>query len=365
MSVYRPKGSDIYVYDFQHRTARFCGSTGATSKREALAVEKQCRAEAEKEIAGRVAAGCAPMTVGVAMARYWTEIGQHHKGSDNTWWSIDWLEREIGGRRLILDITDNDVAKLVAKRRAEAKAPATVNRSMTEVLRKVLRRAKEVWDQDVAKIQWREHMLAEPKERVRELRGDEETRLFAELRPDYHGIVRFALLAGCRLAECVGLRWSDVDWGGRVIWITGKGGKRAPIPLSPSLRTLLWPLQVHHPEMVFTYVAERGRQKIRKGSRQPITREGLKSMWRRRKVDAGLTDYRFHDNRHTTATRLLRSGGNLKAVQRLLRHESIETTMRYAHVTDEDLMKLMEASATQNPVESTVTASDDDKKHKA
>ena len=48
-------------------------------------------------------------------------------------------------------------------------------------------------------------MLAEPRERIRELRADEEEALFAALRPDYHPIVRFALLTGCRLAECVGL----------------------------------------------------------------------------------------------------------------------------------------------------------------
>ena len=92
-------------------------------------------------------------------------------------------------------------------------------------------------------------------ERIRELRADEEAAFFAALRPDYHPIVRFALLTGCRLAECVGLTWADVDWGGRLIWINGKGGKRASIPMPPSVRELLWPLQGQHPTAVFTYAA--------------------------------------------------------------------------------------------------------------
>ena len=84
---------------------------------------------------------------------------------------------------------------------------------------------------------------------MRELRAEEEAALFAALRPDYHPIVRFALFTGCRLAECVGLRWQDVDWGGRRdLESDGKGGKLASIPLPPSVREFLWPLQGEHPE---------------------------------------------------------------------------------------------------------------------
>ena len=86
-------------------------------------------------------------------------------------------------------------------------------------------------------------------------------RLFKALRPDYHAIVRFALLSGCRLAECVGLTWSDIDWGGRLIWITGKGNKRASIPMPPALRELLWPLQGDHAQRVFTYAARSSAQR--------------------------------------------------------------------------------------------------------
>lgn len=298
------------------------------------------------------------MTIEVATSRYWIEVGQHHKGEGNTLWSLNWLKREIGGKRLVRDITDNDVAKLVTKRRQDDIAPATVNRSVTEVLRKVLRRAAKVWKQDVSDIAWREHMLAEPQERVRELRAEEEAALFAAIRPDYHPIVRFALISGCRLAECVGLRWAAIDWGGRKIWIRGKGDKLRFVPLTPTLRSLLWPMQGQHPEHVFTYTAARGGLEVRRGERVPVTREGLKTIWRRSKGRAELSDYRFHDNRHTAATRLLRSGGNLGAVKRLLGHESIETTMRYAHVTDDDLMSAMEAAATATPVESPVEQND-------
>jgi integrase len=178
---------------------------------------------------------------------------------------------------------------------------------------------------------------------------DEEAALFTALRPDYHPIVRFALLTGCRLAECVGLTWTDVHWGERLIWVNGKGGKRASIPMPPAVRDLLWPLQGQHPTAVFTYAADRGARAVRKGSRQPVTYEGLKTHWRRAKAASGVPDYRFHDNRHTAATRVLRASGNLHIVKRMLRHEDIATTVKYAHSQHDDVMAAMEAAAQPVP----------------
>jgi site-specific recombinase XerC len=54
-------------------------------------------------------------------------------------------------------------------------------------------------------------------------------------------------------------------------------------------------------------------------------------------------DYRFHDNRHTAATSILRATGNLKAVQKLLRHSDVSTTAKYAHALIDDVRDAMEA----------------------
>ncbi|HZY12824.1 MAG TPA: tyrosine-type recombinase/integrase, partial [Beijerinckiaceae bacterium] len=56
--------------------------------------------------------------------------------------------------------------------------------------------------------------------------------------------------------------------------------------------------------------------------------------------------------RHPTATRLLRQEGNLRIVQKLLRHSEIATTARYAHVLDEDLRVALDRMTTRNPEES-------------
>jgi integrase len=287
------------------------------------------------------------MTWGAAASRYWEEIGQHTRSADRTLVALEWLTRHLGEATPLAAVTSDKIARLVAKRRADGIAPATVNRSMTEPLRRVLTRARLVWGVALPPIEWRRHLLAEPQERIRELRADEEATFFAALRPDYHSVARFALLTGCRLAECVGLTWADVDWGGRLIWINGKGGKRASIPMPPSVRELLWPLQGQHSGAVFTYLAAGGGAVIRPNAeRRPITYDGLGQQTYRTIKRAGIADFSFHDLRHTAATRALRATGNLNVVKRMLRHTNIRMTAKYAHSQHDDVLAGMVAAAT-------------------
>ncbi len=93
----------------------------------------------------------------------------------------------------------------------------------------------------------------------------------------------------------------------------------------------------HHPEFVFTYVAVRTRGERVRGERQPITYNGLKTTWRRLRSAAKVADFRFHDKRHDLATKLLRKTGNLKLVQKALNHRNIKTTLKYAHVLDDEV----------------------------
>jgi integrase len=59
---------------------------------------------------------------------------------------------------------------------------------------------------------------------------------------------------------------------------------------------------------------------------------------------AGVENFRFHDLRHTRATRILRATGNIHAAKEALKHRSIKTTLRYAHVTENDVRRALEAS---------------------
>lgn len=345
MSVYKRPGQAVYSYDFRHRRQRFSGTTGCTSRRDAEKFE-----EAERErIKALTFDASQPLTFKAASALYWEEIGQHHANSGETLRYLDWLDRQIGGATLIRDIDDAMVARAVARRRGEGVGPASVNRGVLEPMRAILRRGRRTWKQSVQDVEWKDHFLREPQERVREATAEEEARLLAAMRGDYAPALRFALMTGCRRAEIVGLTWQDVDFFNREFTVLGKGSRRRTIPMTEAVYLLLWALKDNHPTAVFTYLAKRPRPGARRGTRQPITMEGFKTEWRRTRARAKVTNFRFHDTRHTAATRLVRATGNLKLAQQLLGHSELATTGRYAHVTKDDLRAGLEAARAPAP----------------
>ena len=206
-------------------------------------------------------------------------------------------------------------------------------------------------------------MLDEPQERVRELLPDEELRLFEHLGDDLAAVVEFAMLSGQRKASVITLERRRVDLAGMRATVTMKGSKQHTFPLTPRMAEII----LDRPEVddcpyVFTYKcrrpspARKDRPARHKGKRYPFSSKGWSRQWRQALADAGITDFRFHDLRHTRATRLVRATGNLKAVQKLLGHSDISTTARYAHVLDEDLRIAMSAGELRNsPVRALTT----------
>ncbi|MEQ8450597.1 MAG: site-specific integrase [Nitratireductor sp.] len=340
MSVYKRAGQAVYAYDFRVRGVRFSGSTGCTSRREAERYEETARTAAQAQVIDRTK----PMTFAVASSLYWDEVGQHHRNHVDTERSLAWLQKQIGKSTKISAISAATIASAVAKRRGEGVSAATVNRSVCEPLRAILKRCGGVWGQKVQPISWKDHFLKEPQERIREANIDEEAKLLATIRADYRPALRFAFMSGCRLNEIVTLEWSRVDFFNRQYTVIGKGDKARSIPMTDAVYELLWGEKDNHPTSVFTYKAVKTRDGKQRGKRYPLTENGLKTQWRRVKRDAGVTNFRFHDTRHTAATRLLRASGNLKYVQKLLGHAHLATTSRYAHVTTDDLRAGLEAA---------------------
>lgn len=363
MSVYRPKDrndkeAEIFKYDFQFGGRRYSGSTGAKSEREALRVEKAERAKAEQEAKLVKQAKGALWTWEQASLSYLDEkLGGDMDAHTKAF--MLWLEDNIGLATQIREIDTAFITRLVQLKLATAKGirgeqvtNATLNRTVVQPIHRVLRHANEVHEQPIAKISWRNVLRKESKIRIRELRGDEEDRLFAHIREDWKPFFRFLMVSGLRLHEGVKLRWRDVDFANRQIYVFGKGAKPATIPLPPALVAILEPLKGNHPEFVFTYVPPRSVQgfamsklDLVKGQHYPLTVAGAKSMFIAFRDRAGLHDFRLHDLRHTALSRIVRATKNLQAAQRIGRHEKITTTMRYAHILDEDVFAAMEAGA--------------------
>jgi len=158
------------------------------------------------------------------------------------------------------------------------------------------------------------------------LTKEEETRLFdacildkAYLRP----IIICALHTGMRKAEILNLKWSCVDFTHKYIDVLKtKSGKARKIPISNTLFQELENMP-RTSEYVFTNLA----------TKKPYY--DLKKPFERLCDKADINDLRFHDLRHTAATRMVSAGIDLVVVQELLGHHDIKTTMRYSHPVPE------------------------------
>jgi len=302
------------------------------------------------------------MTVSQAEARYLVEIGQFARTADDIKRMGRIIIEGLGAGTRLMDVTFGQLSAFVATRRMRPtknkremvyRANGSINREVGH-FRTVMLQAKR-WGVPVPDIDWRRLLLDEPDNVQTILSADAEPALFAELRPDYHPLVRTAIITGRRLDELLSLRWKQIDWQARTITLRTKsrkpGGKLLIAPLTDELAAIMARERGNNFEFVFTYQCNRSRHdrhsgKVQlKGERYPFSHDGWRKEWDRARRAIGLPQLRFHDLRHTAATRALAASGNIKTVQRMLGHADISTTLRYLASDTEDVRAAMEAVA--------------------
>ncbi len=231
---------------------------------------------------------------------------------------------KLFGNKKLSDISTKDLEDFKLMRLNEV-SPATVNRSLS-VLRHLFNLAKR-WkkfygDNPVSIV----GMLEEHNQVERILTVDEENRLLNECVSYLRPIIFTALNTGMRRGEILGLEWSDVDLDISMITVNqtnSKSKRQRKIPINSFLRSLLVELKLKsgNNEYVFTDNDGKPLKSIRTAFGTACKRAGLKG-------------FRFHDLRHTAATRMVESGANIVAISKILGHSDIKTTMRYAHPED-------------------------------
>jgi integrase len=166
---------------------------------------------------------------------------------------------------------------------------------------------------------------------TRFLSGDERIRLLSALDSVSEkdqvkaDAIRMLLFTGCRRGEITQLRWdevgestlnlSDSKTGARTIWL----GEEALGILE--------------------------RQRLKRGSSSYVFPDRHKSsksvhvefFWIKIRAKVKLDDVRIHDLRHSFASEAVRQGISLPVVSKLLGHSNIEMTMRYTHLSTEDI----------------------------
>jgi integrase len=158
--------------------------------------------------------------------------------------------------------------------------------------------------------------------------------------------VPLALLTGARKRELLDARWCDIDFVNGVWRIPmTKSGKPLSLPLTREAHALLLNLHARLPDVMGVSDSA----EIEWVFPNPKTGKPFVSIfnaWNTARIEAGLPDLRIHDLRHSFASALVNQGVPLYDVQKLLGHQSIKTTERYAHLSPERLRASAGAAST-------------------
>ncbi|WP_311523166.1 tyrosine recombinase XerC [uncultured Corynebacterium sp.] len=140
---------------------------------------------------------------------------------------------------------------------------------------------------------------------------------------------------GMRVGELTGLNLADIDLARGLARVTGKGNKQRVVPFGREATLALneW-LEFGRSELAngkaedAVFVGSRGGRIDQRQVRRIVERAGQR---------AGVSDISPHTLRHTAATHMLEGGADLRVVQEMLGHSSLQTTQIYTHVSAQRL----------------------------
>ena len=229
--------------------------------------------------------------------------------------------------KTIQDIGPEFVERYKAKRKTEV-SPATVNRDLA-FLKTMFNKAVE-WGRLESSPVANVKKFKEPNSKERILNASEIARLIDIATNHLEPILIIALNTGMRRGEILSLKWENVNLSKRCIHIEdSKSGRSRDVPMNGLAVEALSSIRQ---DSVYVFY-------------NPTTREPIKDIKTAFKTackNAGIKGLRFHDLRHTAATRMVEARVDLVTVSKILGHSSIQMTMRYAHPTPENMRLAVE-----------------------
>lgn len=294
----------------------------------------------------------------------WLQEKEHKKSLDDDKTKIEYFLEFFSGK-LLSSITETDILKATsgminrkhkevweikaasAKKKGSKIAPykpkpatqATKDRYLA-FLRSLFRAAVNDWKwigkSPTIKVRQKKEI------RVRWLTKEEATTLIQCMPDVMKPVVMFALATGLRRSNILNLEWTQIDLQRKVAWIhpeDTKGGKAIGVALNETACRVLRMQIGKHQQYVFVHTEAWHRadgsptEKVRK------MRVDDNTAWNTGLRRAGITNFRFHDLRHTWASWLVQAGVPLTALQEMGGWESIEMVQRYAHLAPNHLVE--------------------------
>jgi integrase len=247
------------------------------------------------------------------------------------------------GRLGVLLLADVSAAVIAEERdrlargvtvRGRRRSPATVNRYLTSLSHAFTIAVRE-WEWLERNPVRRVRKLREPRGRVRFLSESERARLLAACRRSDDGrlfpLVVLALSTGARQGELLRLQWPDVDLERNIAVVhQTKNRERRALPIHglalQSVREL-WSTRNPRSDLVFA-----GRNGKGVFPRKP---------WERALEAAEISDFRFHDLRHSAASYLAMNGATLTEIAEILGHKTLAMVKRYSHLTEQHTSRVV------------------------
>jgi len=245
------------------------------------------------------------------------------------------------GNRLADQIKPEDIDGWIAR---NTKAAATANRYralFSLVFREALRNGKVT--SNPARLVRLRH---ENNGRIRFLTDDEEKRLrkaIAKEFPEHLPELTISLGTGMRLSEQYSLTWEQIDFARKEINLEQtKNGSARTIPMNSDVRRAFEILQEMDKSESVIDNPESEIDKPASQSRRVFPLHSPRYWFATALAEAKIARYRWHDNRHTFCSRLAMRGENMKVIQQLAGHKTIQMSARYAHLGEKNLRTAIE-----------------------
>jgi len=268
------------------------------------------------------------VTLGDAFDKYRKHAQAHQRSfKEFTDPMLRFWEREFGRGTPLARVTTSQIEQIKLKR-AQSVAPATCDKTVG-VLRCAFNWA--ISQGLAASNPVRGIKFFNPNnQRLRYLAEDEEQRLLAEADKGPRHLtpmIKLALNLGLRWGNLSTLRWEEIDSHAGVIRKTDTKNKETlTVPVNDTARAVLKALEGTRTDSPYVFHHLNGPNAGREI-------RSVKRSFRRALERAGINDFRWHDLRHTFASKLVMAGADLMAVQRFLGHKTLRMTQRYAHLS--------------------------------
>jgi integrase len=248
-----------------------------------------------------------------------------------------------------LTISPRQIERVLSDLQAEGKQPATLVRHLA-VLKATFNRAKRL-----GLMKENPATLVKPPKvnnmLVRYVTAEQESRLLEQLPLQYRPVVQTAINTGLRQGELLRLTWSDIDWNAGILTVQEtKAGDTRRMPMNSTVLGVLTGLRVRCATQPTDHVFPHGARYLRRAFERAVNA-------------AELRPFRFHDLRHTFASRLAMRGENDRTLMALGGWKSPAMLSRYAHLSPAHLFHAVEGLTRMGTAPKTVTEESTDEEH--